>query len=179
MRLFCPRSASILPLPSLPLTPPHSFRYPHTHIQSLKHLIHQLRAREQRQLVYIADLRAVASRGESHNLQHSLQHNATHCNALQRTATHPAARCNTQQRQLVYIADLRAVASRGESHTLQHALQHLAAHCNTQQRQLVYVADLHAVASRGESHNLQHALECTATPCSALQHTATPTCLHC
>jgi len=100
----------------------------------------------------------------SKSLQHTMQHTATHCNALQRIATH----CNTPQHTTTYYNTLQNTATiaagagmlqqdhlilknKVPSHcisnilqhtaiTLQHtathcsALQHTAAHCNTQQR---------------------------------------------
>jgi len=71
-----------------------------------------------------------------------LQHNATHCNALQHstlqhTATHAATHCNILQHTETPCNSRQNAAAHGNSlqHTATHcnALQHTATHCNTQQ----------------------------------------------
>ena len=82
----------------------------------------------------------------------TLQHTATHCNTLQRTATSPRAyrlcefvtlfytalHCNTLQHTATHCSTLQHTAAhcRTLQNTAAHCrtLQHTAAHCNTMQR---------------------------------------------
>jgi len=80
----------------------------------------------------------------------TLQHTATHWNALQRTATHCKYAVNTLQHTVTHRCqriERKSVGSRAILTTHCNTLQRTATHCNT----------------------LQH----TATHCNTLQHTAT------
>ena len=110
----------------------------------------------------------------------TLQHTATHCNAVQHTATH----CNTCHSKYVGIFALGSVQThhccpaRSDCdklrNTMQHNETHTAKHCNTLQHMSQPVRG-HFSASE-QTHNCCQreatAANC-ATYCNTLQHTAT------
>jgi len=134
----------------------------------------------------------------SHRYSHcnALQHTATLCNTMQRSATHynalqhTATLCNTLQRSathcnaLQHTATLCNILQRSATHcnalqhtaTLCNTLQHTATLCNTLQRNaLEHTATLCNTLQR--SATLCTTLHHTAPHCNTLQHTLS--CTHC
>ena len=119
----------------------------------------------------------------------TLQHTATHCNALQHTATH----CNkrTQGSSVHPVHEWHAVrgsrCTATHCNTLQQAatycnvLQHITTHCNTLEHICIRRPSAHPAheghAVRGRRHTATHCntLQHTAKHCNTLQHTA----IHC
>jgi len=85
-------------------------------------------------------------------------HTATHCNALQRTATH-ATHCDALSRTATHCNTLQRTA------THCNALQRAATHCNTLRRTATHCDALQHTATHC------NALHRTATPCNTLQRT--------
>jgi len=107
-------------------------------------------------------------------------HTATHCNALQHTASHTAAHCTALQHTATHNShNTHFVASSTSTpaHTATHCntLQHTATHCTALHHAAPHCTALqHTTHTSWQAHHrLLNTLQHTATHCNTLQQTAT------